>query len=146
MNRVKSYEGRIGLEWVMNSSLSLTLNTHGKVSLTEFGWAGWVTPDSADDRSCLYWGSPYTVRLGDEHTFEADVGEPGEDGVFPLWEWGTRPQPSPPCPDCQTPMRWAGTYMAGPEPDGTSNIFECPACAIQRMRANTAQPWARLDR
>jgi hypothetical protein len=49
---VKSYERRIGIEWVMDSTLSLTLNAHGKLSLTEDGWSGWIVPES-DDRPKL---------------------------------------------------------------------------------------------
>lgn len=141
MKGVKSYQGRVELEWVINSTLSLTLNAHGRMSLTEDGWAGSIVPETDDDRTCLYWGNPYLVRLGGEHCFDAGVGEPGEDGAFPVWEWETRPEPCPPCPDCQTPMRWSGTYTSGPELNSDFNILECPACSTRHMRANTAEPW-----
>jgi hypothetical protein len=138
---VESYEGRLELEWVMNWSISVPLNAHGTISFTGDGWWGHAIPATADDRAFLYWDSPFTLRLGDGRSFEAAVGEPDENGTFPLWPYETWTEPTPPCPRCEAPMRRNGVYMGDGEPESARTMFTCTACSSGHMRPHTAAPW-----
>ncbi|MBB5808773.1 hypothetical protein F4560_008541 [Saccharothrix ecbatanensis] len=139
---MESYEGRLELEWVMNDSMSLELNAHGKITFTEDGWSGHAVPATVEDRAFLYWGSPFTLRLDGGRSFEAAVGEPDEKGTFPLSPFETWAEPTPPCPRCETPMQRNGVYMGDFELRGSeAAMFDCTACSSGHMRSHTSAPW-----
>jgi hypothetical protein len=133
---VDSYEGPAELVWVANPAFALQEIVNVKISVTATGWSGHLT---AAEPTLLYWGNPFELHFPDGRKISMGAGEPDDHGVFPIWEWDTRPEPTSPCPLCDASMRRTGGHMGGG--DEAAHVFECSACSSRHMRPHTGAPW-----